>query len=516
MLLESINTSYKRTFTKINGFLKENYGIHLSDKTDKDTLVKMSCSLKEHNIKLKVNGKDAKSSPVISRNLLMLKGIEVLLAERQIVELPMTPAAYRDIIAWLTDFVVDNTEIGDDFEDACHQGMKEYRSSKWRFPDGEVEDAVRQGALQRLFTNARKGHMNEDCGYGGSGQGLNDILSQDEINGVQVWLITPGSDMEDPVRGKLHDYYSAGGNSPEGDVDDWYADRLVNDFGPTLQVGVAEDVWDKVMDRTGRYKMTPKPEVSDRIKRRSNDWTLSQTDEPTSDEPMSGDEFAASFKKLSGLRRKKQQQMGKKKVSEMKNSFVRRLRTLLESEVDQAEVITAAKGLSRQVQEMIEKIGRLQNEKLPPLSDQVRDTYGVVQAANFQDTTQQSFQQIMDTLYQAKDALDQSVTVLAGQSTDVELDMDADIGGGEIGIDAEGEIGDMGFDNSLDAEIGGSELDSLDAELGEIGDEGGDEFAGEAPLGRETKESVKAMKNRISEMQKLVIRAKKLRETKVK
>ena len=60
-------------------------------------------------------------------------------------------------------------------------------------------------------------------------------------------------------------------------------------------------------------------------------------------------------------------------MREHKN-LVKNLRRLLETEVSQAEVMMAAKKFAEELQEMVEKIGRLQNEDLPPVTDQMRET----------------------------------------------------------------------------------------------------------------------------------------------
>lgn len=185
----------------------------------------------------------------------------------------------------------------------------------------------------------------------------------------------------------------------------------------------------------------------------------------------------------------------------MKENLVKHLRTLLETEVSQAEVMMAAKGFAKELQEMIEKIGRLQNEDLPPVTDHMRETYGTESASGFQTQIYGALQSVMDSLYSAKSQVDDAVSNMAetGQfsaPTDMDKDMDIDAGAmddTEIAMDPD--------------------LDNIEADLdAEAGDEFGADDS-EEPLGRAMKaESVEHMKRKVLEMQKLVEKARKLRE----
>lgn len=190
--------------------------------------------------------------------------------------------------------------------------------------------------------------------------------------------------------------------------------------------------------------------------------------------------------------------MNKQRMKESAN-LVKKLRRLLETEVSQAEVMMAAKGFAQELQEMVEKIGRLQNEDLPPVTDQMRETYGTETASAFQSQIYAALQGVMDSMYTAKNQVDDAVENLAtrGQIGAV-VDMDVDVDMAEPGLDgmAAGEDG----------------VDDLAAELGNDDD---DEFGAaeiEEPLGRAQKESIQLQK-KVLEMRKLVEKARKLKES---
>lgn len=182
-------------------------------------------------------------------------------------------------------------------------------------------------------------------------------------------------------------------------------------------------------------------------------------------------------------------------------NLVKNLRRLLETEVSQAEVMMAAKGFAQELQEMVEKIGRLQNEDLPPVTDQMRETYGMESASAFQTQIYGALQSVMDSLYTAKGQVDDAVANMAstGQVT-AQVDMDKDI---NVNVDGMDDLNAMDVDSEV-----GADLDNLEGEL-----DSEDEFGGaeeDEPLGRAMK--TESLQRKVAQMQQLVEKAKKLRE----
>jgi hypothetical protein len=181
----------------------------------------------------------------------------------------------------------------------------------------------------------------------------------------------------------------------------------------------------------------------------------------------------------------------------MNKNYVKTVRTLLESEIEQAEVIIAAKGFAQELQNMIEKVGRLMNEDLGPVVDQMREAYGNEVSANFGEMMGSQMQEVIDELRISKDKIDDSVDAIAsGQmpSNDVDMDADLDMGGDDLDLDAELELGDDDMDGDLEADL------DMDAEL---------ELDDEPQLGRETKESkIEELRNKMRMMEDKIAKAK--------
>ena len=183
----------------------------------------------------------------------------------------------------------------------------------------------------------------------------------------------------------------------------------------------------------------------------------------------------------------------------MNKNYVKTVRKLLESEIEQAEVIIAAKGFAQELQNMVEKVGRLMNEDLEPVVDQMREAYGNEVSASFGDMMGTQMQAVIDELRASKDKIDDAVDSIAnGQMISQETDMDMDMGGDDLDMDMEG---DLDLDSELDMSDEG-DLD-LDAELG------GDELDDELDLGREAKESkIEDLRNKMRMMEAKLAKAK--------
>lgn len=90
-------------------------------------------------------------------------------------------------------------------------------------------------------------------------------------------------------------------------------------------------------------------------------------------------------------------------------------RYLTEGETSSAEVIVAAKGMVDDIQDMAEKISKMQNEDLVAVIDSARDQIGIDQADVFKEAATASLGTLLTTLQQQREALDLAVRALAGE-----------------------------------------------------------------------------------------------------
>jgi hypothetical protein len=107
-------------------------------------------------------------------------------------------------------------------------------------------------------------------------------------------------------------------------------------------------------------------------------------------------------------------------------------RQLNEGEMGQAETILAAKDMVDTVQDMIEKIGKMQNEQLPALIDSIRDQIGAAQADQYKSQVGQALAGLSTQLGAAREQFDQAARGLTGEQMPSSMPMP----GAEPGMDA--------------------------------------------------------------------------------
>ena len=144
------------------------------------------------------------------------------------------------------------------------------------------------------------------------------------------------------------------------------------------------------------------------------------------------------------------------------------LRTLLEQDLDQAELVLAAKDMVDRIQKMAENLAEMQVEELMPLVDAMKEHFGPDVAQVFNSSVEATLQQALDTIKSTRDGVDNAVLALTGDAP-IQSDM-GEIPGPEMG--------------GMDA---GSGMDGMEVPSEE--DFGGDEaMAGDTPaIGREMK-----------------------------
>ena len=109
---------------------------------------------------------------------------------------------------------------------------------------------------------------------------------------------------------------------------------------------------------------------------------------------------------------KKQGDKPKDKVEEK----VQSLKALLEQEVEKAEVVIAAKSIVDEMQDMIEQLGKMQNDELGAVVDQMSYQYGADKAASFNQAVASQLETLLASIKTAKEAVNNEVLVLTGEA----------------------------------------------------------------------------------------------------
>lgn len=132
------------------------------------------------------------------------------------------------------------------------------------------------------------------------------------------------------------------------------------------------------------------------------------------------DEFSNTFKG------QKEYKMSTQKIQE---NLLAELNTLLESDAAEAEVLMAARGMVDELQDMIEKLGKLQNDQLGPLSDEMAYSHGSEQASTFKESVNDAISGLLGQARSTKDTVNDAVLVLNGEKPSNDMASDIEIGG---------------------------------------------------------------------------------------
>lgn len=158
-------------------------------------------------------------------------------------------------------------------------------------------------------------------------------------------------------------------------------------------------------------------------------------------------------------------------IRESLSKWMRENQQLMESEMGKSEAILAAKDMVDSIQDMVEKVSKMQVEQLPALIDTIRDQIGMAEADQFKQAMGQLLTTISQELGTARETADSSARALAGE----------DMAGGGMGMGMGGP-GDMGAMDAMNTA----------PSLGEPSDLDSDEFGatdaasgGLEPIGRE-------------------------------
>mgnify|MGYP006950334166 CR=1 FL=1 len=142
---------------------------------------------------------------------------------------------------------------------------------------------------------------------------------------------------------------------------------------------------------------------------------------------------------------------------------------IVESETAKSEAILATRDIVDTIQDMMEKIGRMQNEQMPALLDALRDQIGAEQADTFRASVDPILNGLEEQLRTGRETIDSAARTLAGEQISAPMDMPTD----DTAAPEEAPMDDL----DMDAEADADEFAATDAATGGTDDAGREERA---------------------------------------
>lgn len=146
---------------------------------------------------------------------------------------------------------------------------------------------------------------------------------------------------------------------------------------------------------------------------------------------------------------------------------------VMENELDQAEVLLAAKNMADDLQKMAENLASMQVEELMSITNAMKEEVGTAEADAFNTSAETAIGSALEAVKAANAQVADAVLVAQGQAP--ESDMSMDMGGD----DAEAGLDDMSGDIEMEPEM--DDFEGADAASAET-DEGGREMKEDAYL----------------------------------
>lgn len=100
---------------------------------------------------------------------------------------------------------------------------------------------------------------------------------------------------------------------------------------------------------------------------------------------------------------------------------------LNENDLTQAESIMAARDLVDSLQSMLEEVGEMINEKIPPLVDSLRASYSDNEAQQFSTESNEALSALLDSVRNARENLDKAVRRVSGESVGDDMSSSDDV-----------------------------------------------------------------------------------------
>ena len=194
-------------------------------------------------------------------------------------------------------------------------------------------------------------------------------------------------------------------------------------------------------------------------------------------------ELASEITDAVKLQKRKQEE---KKLGEDTMQSGKIIKKLLESEIEKAEIVLGVKSITDDLQNMVEKISKMQIEDIAALTERLKSEFGIEAGDKFQAEVSAFLGTALSALQQSKSSIDNKALALSGDVPDSQS------------MDASGAAPVAANPASKD----GAEEDMFTGHEAAAGDE-------EAPLGRIKKESTNTRENKLLEMAIIVEKAAK-------
>jgi len=425
MFITDFNQNNIEKIASLQKTLKEEFGIAIVQKfpsADKLKLLKDSADKKI--VSIKGSSQQFQLEPEYIKYLGIRDLSATMLAEGMYAESPK----YNEMKQTLSASVQSLMDSGYTIDEACGESMNRYRmDDRFAFDDEHVKTIVIKAAKDYMESCGAMESL-EEIATEGANTDLNEYLLRELAKEVGMEIENPAS--IDAIEEKLNMFAEVSGKS---------RDSVVGFLNGLEEDAVANGIqmFGKKVAEQNKFTGARKDAIAQGKDSFEVDGESFTVTGDTKDEKKQAKE--SMFDDI---------------IDEMINEEV---------EVEQAEVVMALRALADDVQEHVERVGRMINEDLPAILDQMKSEFGAEQAVQMKQTMEQTLTAVLDSNKAGKDGLDGVIAGLTGSG-------DGSMLGAEPGMEP-------GLGGEEEPALGGEEEPAMDNVPAAAGPE-------EEPLGR--------------------------------
>ena len=445
MNVNQFNTTDLDRLEKIQNYLVENYDINVGKILPQKKLDKAYRAVEERIANLRNKGSKFQQDPNYGMNIMVRDALGIMINEGLYYE----GDNYRKLMDELYEYGCSLAESGDDYDTVMASCGKKYEVMPARYPKDMVLAALGE-QLKPMYENPLAGAaMGAAAGLGAASLGVTAGVGA-AAQGVGKAIDGVGS----AIKRKLESNINELENPPAEENPLRYLDHEGNYENETDRKFAY--IMGKALDKQDYYKFSLSELFAE----------LESIDVKMADalEREYIRHAKATGVKPMSFKESKQPSTFDIFLDEVVDSMV--TEEIAGTSVEEAEVVMAARALSNDIQDHIERIGRMVNEDLPAISDSMAHEFGIEKARSFKEGMEQLLSSTLEANKAAKEGIDGILGGITGE--------------GDIaapGSDMEEPMDDMLDEPALD-DVPLDDFDGADAEAGPM----------DEPLGRAEKE----------------------------
>lgn len=413
MFLKEFNQNGKEKIAKVNKFLREEFNMAvLSGFPARDRLISVREKADMALVKIKGSGKQFHLQPEYAKYLGIRDVVSTMLNEGMYAESP----AYKDMKSQLTASVEQLMDSGYTMDEASKECMNRYRmDNRFAYDDEHVLPIVLKAAKSYYESSCGTHEAVEEEIVEAPQTDLSEKLLSELAKEVGVDLV--GIESYDAIEEKLNMFAQVSGKSRDAVVG--FLNGLEEDtVGSGIKMFGAKIAEKNLLDSI-QYMHKLKADGK-------------SIEEIAKELGMKPEEVQDAMNKTEA-------------VEESESMFDDIIGDLLSEElegtsVEEAEVVMAVRALADDIQDQVERLGRMVNEDIPAIADQMIHEFGAQRAQQFKDSADQVLQAALEASKAGKEGINGLVGEITGEP----------MAGAEMGL---GDTGELAEPSPADAVI---------------------------------------------------------------